>query len=229
MNIKLYRRFYINRLLHPGEFKRTQKMRWIETNKDYSLKPYDDNNCIFVHIPRCAGVSLSKTLFGNLGGGHYTIDDYSMIFNPNEFKTYFKFSIVRNPWDRLVSAYLYLKGGGIGDPDRIWFENNIAQYPDFHTFVKEWLNENNIWKWYHFKPQYSFICIDNTIAVDFLGRYESLQQDFNNIARTLNIKTVLIRENKTERNNYRDYYDDETKELVASVYDKDIKLFEYFF
>lgn len=68
--------FKINR---KQQFNRHQNIRKTETNESYSYKPFDDNKAIFIHIPKCAGVSVNKALFGNLAGGHTTLEDYMHI------------------------------------------------------------------------------------------------------------------------------------------------------
>lgn len=58
------------------------------------------------------------TLFGNLGGAQLRIPHDQLIFSQREFEDYFKFTFVRNPWDRLLSAFLFLKKGGANKVDR---------------------------------------------------------------------------------------------------------------
>ena len=101
-------------------------MRKKETDDGYSFKPFDQCGCIFIHIPKCAGVSVSKALFGNLAGGHSRVVDYQLVFNSNEYSNYFKFTFVRNPWDRLVSAFFFLKKGGFNDADKKWVKSAFA-------------------------------------------------------------------------------------------------------
>lgn len=98
---------------HYKRFKNYQYQRKIITNDSYSFKPFDESKSIFVHIPKCAGVSINKSLYGNLAGGHTTFDEYIIIFEPKCIENYFKFTFVRNPWDRVVSAYFFLQKGGV--------------------------------------------------------------------------------------------------------------------
>jgi len=121
-----------------------------------SLKPFDRHRCIFVHIPKTGGVSISKSLFGNLAGGHMTIERYKIIFTKDEFDQYFKFTFVRNPWDRLVSAFTFLKGGGMDERDERWAKMHLSEFDDFESFVKGWINERNIYSKNHFIPQFEY-------------------------------------------------------------------------
>lgn len=221
------------RYRHPENYQNCQAIRNTnDINADYSLKEYDKYKCIFVRIPKCASRSISKSLFGNLGGGHRTISKYSIIFSQSEFKNYFKFTFVRNPWDRLVSAYHFLREGGIRKYDQEWSDNLLNFYPNFDTFLKEWVNRVDVSSGLHFKPQYEFICDkDHQIMVDFVGYFENLEDDFNYVKNKLGINSTLASLNKTasRKKDYRSYYTDDTAKLVADVYRDDIRIFGYDF
>ena len=63
--------------------------------------------CFFIHIPRTGGNSIASTILdGRTAHTPYFV--YQRAY-PDEFDEFFKFCFVRNPWDRLVSAYFYLK------------------------------------------------------------------------------------------------------------------------
>jgi hypothetical protein len=195
-----------------------QKKRELATDADYSFKPFDDYKCIFVHIPKCAGISVCKSLFGNLGGGHLSIRKYQIVFSRSEFSKYFKYTFVRNPWDRIVSAYYFLKEGGQAESDRKWAEKNLYAYSNFDRFVKEGLHRRNIQSWSHFIPQYKFICNSKgKPLIDFVGYYENLEKDYLHIQKKIGVHSSLLRYNKTRsrKDDYRKYYTDETKEIVA--------------
>ena len=85
------------RVLHPTRFGRLQRLRKTVSPSGYSYSGFDRLQCIFVHIPKCAGVSIASSLFGNLGGGHATLSEYRLVFDCREFNRYFKFAVVRNP------------------------------------------------------------------------------------------------------------------------------------
>jgi len=200
---------------------------------EVSLAPFDKFKCIFIHIPKCAGTSLAIALFGNKGGGHKPILQYQLIYSQVEFNKYFKFAFVRNPWDRVVSAYSFLKSGGATEKDRLWAETHLKSYPDFRSFVRDWLKPGNVYSYHHFIPQYRYLSgVEKTsMDIDFIGRYETLHQDFERICEKLNIATSLDQHNKTEGRQigYKDYYDSHTKKIVADVYKDDIELFDYSF
>ena len=214
-----------------------QNKRSIVTGKGYSYKSFDQYQCIFVHIPKAAGVSVCRTLFGNLGGGHSTIEHYQIVFSKNEFDRYFKFTFVRNPWSRIFSAYNFLKKGGMNEVDRRWAATNIASYKNFDDFIKGWLSIPGIEKYKHFRPQYEFLCIPGSykLSVDFLGFFENIQNDFECIKNKLALDASLTikHENKTASDDsqldYRDFYTNETRDIVAEIYKRDIDLLGYNF
>ena len=183
---------------------------------------------IFIHIPKTGGMSLKTELlhrrnFPNEGyGGHRRRASY---YNKNN-KNHFKFTFVRNPWDRFVSCYFYFKKYG----RRLGFDELtgeiVNRYSNFNEFC---LNLNkallNI-KSPHFK-QMSF-WIDSPI--DFIGRFENLQEDFNKICDKIGIpQQTLPHNNKSNHKHYTEYYNDETREIVAQQYAKDIEHFDYKF
>lgn len=225
-------RYYFFKFKHPEGFKQKQALRQIQSKGDHlSLKGFDDLKCIFVHIPKAAGISVNKALFGNYGGSHHKLKDYQLIFNKKEFNTYYKFTFVRNPWDRLVSTYFFLKNGGFHENDKAWFDENLSQFNNFEEFVLNWLNEDNIYKWIHFIPQNEFITVNGKVLIDDVYKLENIDEDMKAIAKKLNLTLELRHENQNPNRNskYREYYSSKTKEIVSRVYKKDIELFDYQF
>jgi len=221
--------------LRPAKFGRLQHKRGIETEDGYTYKPYDDHRCIFVHIPKAAGMSICRSLFGNLAGGHATLADYQVIFSRQEFDSYFKFTFVRNPWDRLLSAYHFLCTGGVTEHDRNW-AHHIRHYESFDAFVRHGLKTPRMRKKLHFRSQSSFLRIpyNETIPLDYLGYFENIQQDFETIRRRIGLgdSTILRHVNKTtveKTSDFRTAYTDQTRQIVADFYADDIELLGYSF
>ena len=135
--------------------------------------------------------------------------------NYSDFNDYFKFAFVRNPWDRVVSWYNFSKK--IKNPDS---HRNITG-KNFLSYIKEyeiiWANKQQTQS-------------DFTKCCDFVGRYENLQNDFNIICDKIGIpQQQLPHKNATNHKHYTEYYDDETKQIVAKKYAKDIEYFGYKF
>jgi len=198
-----------------------------------TLQPFIDHSCIFIHIPKSAGLAVTNSLFGSVTGNHITLVEYQTMFSHKEFDQFFKFTFVRNPWDRVVSAFHYLKKGGINARDRAWAAEHLSAYKDFDAFASQWLNKRNIRLRAHFRPQYQFICLPGSLEpkVDFIGYFEDLEADYNVVRAKIGTGTALQSRNVTRgrQKDYRQYYSDETRQLVANVYHEDIKLFGYDF
>lgn len=193
---------------------------------------FDRHRCIFVHIPKCAGISVVKSLFGDFDCGHTSLKRYQIMFSPEDFNRYFKFTIVRNPFDRLVSAFLFMKKGGINEKDKRWAERKFSGYDNFESFVKGWVNRWNVERALHFRPQSQFICIaPGRHRLDFIGYFENLESDFAHIAGKLQINASLMETNRNlaREKDYRSYYNDETRAIVADIYADDLKLLGYTF
>lgn len=195
---------------------------------DYSIADLDRHRCIFFHVPKTAGVSISRALFGSLAAGHIDIATAKLVFGTYRFDRYFKFCFVRNPWDRLVSAFVYLRGGGMEANITPWAELHIASHT-FESFVREELNQAQVLEERHLRPQHSYVCERGDVAVDFVGRFENLESDYRQVAEHLDIEAELPKLNMTQRDDYRVYYNLETRSIVEDVYSRDIEIFGYEF
>jgi len=185
------------------------------------------HRAIFIHIPKTAGYAVAQALSHQ--PSHMPYSTYENV-NPRKFERFFKFTFVRNPWDRLVSCYFFLKQGGMTDLDKRFADDNLAAYDTFESFVDGWLTEQNIWSWVHFKPQFSFICdASMRVRMDFVGRMETIEADFRYVCQRLNVAAELKRRNASEHRPYTEYYSDTLRERVAAVYADDIALFGYRF
>jgi hypothetical protein len=207
-----------------------------QIHRKTQYKSFDDLKCIFVHIPKTGGISICTTLFGSFDPRHTSISDYQIIFSRQEFDHYFKFAFVRNPWERLYSAYRFLQQGGINDTDRNWAKLNISLFKSFEDFVKIWVNKDNVQTYIHFRPQWHFISLpfEKEPVVDFIGFYENLHEDFEFVQKQIfgNIGKRLSHRNKTLSNNgfdYKDCYTDESRRIVEEVYKEDIRILGYNF
>lgn len=201
-------------------------------NYDYPYRYYFDlHRCIFIHIPKAAGTSvLTEISDGRYKRDHCKYKIYSDA-NPDKFDSYYKFCFVRNPFDRMVSIYNYLKNDGNKADDVYWGNLIRANYPSFDAFVLNYLNEKNIHEHAIFTPQYLFIFShQHEIKVDFLGRFESINEDYRVIAKKLNLSGELphINKSKAKKNSYIDYYHNvDVVNKVLSLYLLDFDLLGY--
>lgn len=190
---------------------------------------YHKKKCIQIHVPKCAGSSIAKSIFGNHKGGNHASALWYKANFPEEYFNYYIFSTVRNPWSRLVSAWSYVQQDDIPPNNKRWGEL-MRQFGDFETFVKEWLTEENCYRFHHFTPQSAYLCDDmGIISIDYVGRVETIANDFERICSNIGVKCDLQTVNARREDDYRYYYSDLTAEIVGKVYQQDAKLFGYTF
>jgi len=192
---------------------------------------WNRHGSIFIHIPKCAGISVATAMYGKQQSpAHLKLVNYKILLPKNTFNEAYKFTFVRNPWDRVVSAYEYFLRGGRVAHDKKWAEDVLYRYKNFDEFVVEWVREENIWKKEHFALQSSFVTLNGKLAVDFVGRYEEIGSDYEKLRGILNLGKPLPVINKTlGRRPYQNYFSDKTAAIIERVYLDDIQLFNYSF
>ncbi|MEO1081860.1 MAG: sulfotransferase family 2 domain-containing protein [Pseudomonadota bacterium] len=195
----------------------------------YSIAPMLETRSVFVHVPKAAGISVSQSLYGCLGGGHITVDKYLEVLGPVRFLTFFKFAFVRNPWERLYSAFRFLSKGGINEKDREFQADVLSNYSEFSDFVLRWLDADTAQSKVHFRPQYGFLFdASRRLSVDFVGFYETLEDDFNFVAQQIGVDTSLPHLNSSGiTEDLNEVYSPEMIDKVGALYAADIDTFGY--
>ena len=191
---------------------------------------FDRTESLFIHIPKSAGRSLCRGLYDVKSVEHASADWYQVL-DPDKFQRYFKFTFVRNPWDRAVSAYAYLRQGGspASAEDARWSQF-INHYQSFDEFVCDWMTPDTITRNALFTPQVEFLKnIYGQIEMDFVGRFETLIADFDNIAARFKSAGTLPHLNSSRNQPYQSLYTDQSREIVANLYKADIDAFGYTF
>lgn len=178
---------------------------------------------VFVHVPKTGGISIHQILKSKpCDVNHAGLDAH-------EFdETYFKFMFVRNPWDRMISCYNYFLKNGRGFSGDIAAGKIVQQYKTFTEFCIAFpdIRESLKITCPHFKPQVVWF----NKSFDYIGRFENIQLDFDAICDGIGIpRANLPHKNKSEHKHYTEYYDVETKQIVAEQYAKDIEYFGYVF
>src|SRR3972149_685918 len=142
------------------------------------------------------------------------------------FDNLFKFAFVRNPWDLQISSYHHIRR------ER---PHLLAGINDFEQFLRWKLDPARPYQ-YHIDTSIELqsdylVDLNGKIIVDFIGKYEQLQEDFDEVCRRIGItsKTLPHKRKATDRSDYRQYYNDDTARLVADNFRRDIENFGYSF
>ena len=202
------------------------------------------NQFIFVHIPKTGGTSVEALLLKQEGVGiensnlplsaltrdqqrryrvgrnsrqHWPLGRFPYRYQ----RKYFCFTFVRNPWDLMVSEFLYvMRVDGLPPVDSDALSSPAFQ-EGFKRFIRSGKGER-----YHLRPQHRFI----NRHMDFIGRFENLQQDFEAVSERIGLPLEkLSHRNQSVRGHYSGYYDDESRALVSKKFRKDIELFGFSF
>ena len=181
-----------------------------------------DRGILFLHIPKTAGSSISNWLVAR--GGVYS-DGYShtaLHQSYHDISKLWTFCVVRNPWDRMVSTYFYVKKINPAFTD-ISFHDWLRTGLDFR---RERTGMGYRRDWYSVKtPQLDWI----QIRPSKIMRFESLAQDFVEVQERFNDYEPLPFVNTTEHEPYQNYYDDWSRQLVQNLFHTDITEFGYTF
>ncbi|GAB5403854.1 MAG: hypothetical protein Aurels2KO_20850 [Aureliella sp.] len=196
-------------------------------------KHEDEHKVIFVHVPKAAGTAVARALLGAPNGtGHPKLYMYRLR-DKRKFDEYFKFSFVRNPWSRLVSAFFFLKQFSEPSNHKQFFEKSVGVNTSFEEFVDQLAESTfrkKITKWEHFTLQADYLLDKGKVGVDFLGRFESLDDDYAQLSEKLNFEVQPLKPfNSSIHDDFRQYYDSRRRDIVGDVYRKDIELFGYSF
>jgi hypothetical protein len=205
--------------------------------------------CVFVHIPRTGGTSIetalgvfgdwrienTQSMFGLISSPELSREIRSTAFLqhltgaqlchllPHQFQQYFRFSFVRNPWDRMVSIYSHMD-------THMEDSAEDAGLPLTGLSFEEFLERTENFQHVHLMPQQQFIFDDTgNCLVDFIGRFESLSSDFAVICEKLGIETTLSHQNPSTHGDYRAYYNEASRKAVERRYGEDIERLRYVF
>ena len=207
-------------------------------------------NFIFVHIPKTGGTSLALALEGRamkddimLGDTpkalkrrrrmkdvqsrgrlwkHSTLSDIEGLLSPEQIAQMFVFTLVRNPWDRMVSYYHWLREQSF-DHDAV----RKAKALDFSGF----LNDPEIGQSFLANPYGQYVTNSAGVTQRALFiRLEHFEEDAAPLWQHLGFQLQLPRENTSERaRDYRSYYSDADSQRLATICLKDIENFNYRF
>jgi hypothetical protein len=192
---------------------------------------------LFVHIPKTAGNSIQSVLrdysedelvalrseqdgierFGLRNPNykvkkHSTLAEYLVALGETQFGDLYRFTCVRNPWDRMVSYYFTPTQNTVPWAPKK-FRNVIVKALPVADYLRLSERDNDPFE-----------------NVNYIMRFENLVDDFRTVCRALDISpTTLPQHNRSNREHYSRYYNDELRELVRARFTAEIERFGYTF
>jgi len=196
--------------------------------------------CIFLHIEKNAGTSIEKHLLGHDMWNrletrrlkHLTAKKTKEIY-AKYWNNYFKFSIIRNPWDRWVSYYSHFLHYEVLDVPFYEFTkkplqsiNNSVTRERYETF----LTTDEGLPLLHCSQKQFLKNKKDEIEVDFICRFENLQQDYSYVCDEIGADIKQLgHEMETKRKSYHSYYDAASRDIVERRFKDDVEYFNYKF
>lgn len=180
----------------------------------------DQYKCIFIEVPKTGSTSI-RHLLGQPQKPHLNICQIKQdLAGGGQFESYFKFGFVRNPWDRAVS--LYERNEGL----------QLKKLMSFEEFI-EWLKFSSATCLHPLPHRYQldwFVDQNGDMIMDFIGRFERLQTDWNSISTRIGLLQELPHLNKNSaRPHYSKYFNEKTRQIIADRFCVDINYFGYKF
>jgi len=189
----------------------------------YSLKYRHFDRFVFIHINKTGGSSVEEAL--KIPRSHRTALEQIEKIGEETWNKKLTFTIVRNPWDKVVSHYHF----------RV--KTNQTRLRDKPIAFKEWVKRTygrQDPSYYDspkmFMPQIDWITDENDeLLVDEILYFEDLDKEFNGIQKKLGMNAPLPHMKKSNHGHYRQYYDKETLEIVRNWFRRDIERFGFRF
>ena len=193
-----------------------------------------DRRAIFVHIPKTAGTTVLEALGADpVFDTHAPARIYRMA-DPALFASAYKFTIVRNPWDRFASAFHFMKSGTDWPMQQQWAERYIGDM-DFQQFVHKLRNpffRMAILSERFFWPQrYWTIDRQGEQLIDSVYRFEEIGIALPALCERLGLTApgVVPTRRSSKRAHYADLYDRQSAAMIGRIYAQDVAAFGYSF
>ena len=205
------------------------------------------HKCIFIHIPKCAGTTIKYMMFPDEHVDWHKADYEKIhgwcpkrkffmqhatskqlveteLISEEHWNSYYKFTFVRNPWDRAVSDYFWLMND---QKVKDSFKNYILKKGRFHKYLHD--KEMLYYRGDHLELQTNFFDINGEFKMDFIGNFENFNHDLNKIKEALKIlnKENLHINKSKNKNHYSSYFSTELKETFDTIYKNDIEKLKY--
>ena len=205
---------------------------------------------IFIHIPKCAGSSIKDYYFDE-PVIDWKVPNYEILYgwcpkrqihlqhatskqlletgliSKDHWSEYFKFTFIRNPFDRAYSDYLWIQKDR---KIRGSFQEYILQKGNFDKVLNDCSDKN--YRGDHVISQTDFFDFEGHYKMDFVGRFESLNNDIEKLNKILGIQkpfTYHSKKNKNRLDHYSLFYSAKTKRMVAKKFSDDLNKLDYRF
>jgi hypothetical protein len=210
------------------------KVQWIENIKNRiglyfnpPLRKGIKKDFVFIHINKTAGTSIVD-IIGKPFRKHLTAKEVIHHIGKKKWDSAYKFAVVRNPWDKVVSHY---KHNIKVNPKRMLDGKEIIT---FEKWIHAVFGAKKIKKYYnrpqHFLPQVEWLKDDlGIISMNKIILFENLTEGFNEVSKELGLDRELPHLNQTIKSKYQDFYNEETRQIVADWFREDIEKFGYTF
>lgn len=170
---------------------------------------------------------------------HITIQEYVEygLLTEEQVRKYFKAAIVRNPWDRVVSEYVWR----VAEVKRRNYYDNIEEYyiengfDQFIYNIPKMIALKGVDDLSHMRSQSDYTHVNGKQFIDYIGRFETLQHSFQEMCKLAKINSIRFNEiklpiiNKTQHKHYSTYFNYRTRDFIRDLYEQDVKNFGYTF
>lgn len=196
----------------------------------------DTYRFIFVHVRKTGGSAITAALGPFLGyevprkdelGWQGRCHNHGEMHSPfrweQEYADHFSFGFVRNPFEVLVSLYHNWAAGGRREVGR-----RTQQLGSFSAFVRAFFTEGTYSSWAAQNQEYLCTCPKTGRVVDFIGRFDHLQRDWDRVCRHVGLpRVVLPRRNVMPHPPYQRMYDAESRRLVERLWGSELAFTRY--
>jgi hypothetical protein len=185
--------------------------------KNYYLHRPDHDAFCFNKKKTTKYINYENRIHGVLA--YYKSSPYinkKMNMNPEKWRTYYKFCFIRNPYDKIVSAWNHVDRFNIPFKNYLNLEKKCNDVEYMHMFMPQVRN---------------IIDIDGKININFIGKFENLEQDFQKVLQNIGFTTITHETekemNKRPHKPYYEYYDQETLNRVNHLLQEDFEKLDY--
>ena len=179
---------------------------------------------VFTHIQKTGGTSLKQFFeVSHLPTSHNKLEQDLNILKENniDINNVFCFSIIRNPWEKMVSYYFFHRQL---NPNK---EKAIQSKLSFYDWIKFLKDKSQERPW--FSSNVSFLSYEGKFRADYIVNFHKYVRDMDLIKFLFRKDQPLPKLNVSTHDNYKKYYNDETIQIVADIYKEDIDFFGFDF